>query len=78
MPPGRNISQIFLEIFSEISSEFLQTFSQIFFMFWDIDEKVGDVSEALLFYSFSELLPNSFFKLSAFSSSLFRFFLIFK
>ena len=72
--PGRNISQIFLEIFSEL----LQTFSQIFCRFWDIDEKVGDFSEALDFYSFSELIPNSFFKFSAFSSSLFRFSLIFK
>ena len=51
--PGRNISQNF--------SEFLQTFSQIFCRFWDIDEKVGDFSEAPIFYSFSELLPNFFF-----------------
>ena len=55
--PGKNIFQIFLEIFSE----FLETFSQIFCRFWDIDEKVGDFSEALIFYSFSELLPNFFF-----------------
>ena len=58
--PGRNISQIFLE-FSQNFSEVLQTFSQIFCTFWDIDEKVGDFSEALIFYSFSELLPNFFF-----------------
>ena len=81
---GRNIFQIFLEIFSDSPkflqnfSEFLQTFSQIFCRFWDIDEKVEDFSEALIFYSFSELLPNSFFKFSSFSSLLFRFSLIFK
>ena len=28
-----------------------------------MDEKVEDFSEALIFYSFSELLPNSFFKI---------------
>ena len=61
--PGRNISQIFFEIFCR---------------FWDIYEKVGDFSEALIFYSLSELLPNSFFKFSAFSSSLYKFSLIFK
>ena len=68
------LSQKLLQNFSE----FLQTFSQIFCRFWDIDEKVGDFSEALIFYSFSELLPNFFFKFSAFSSSLFRFSRIFK
>ena len=52
--------------------------SQIFCRFWDIDEKVGDFSEALISYSFSELLPNSFFKFSALSSSLIRFSQIFK
>ena len=42
--------------FPQNYSEFLQKFSQIFCRFWDIDEEVGDFSEALIFYSFSDFL----------------------
>ena len=53
-------------VFLEIFSEFLQTFSQIFCRFWDIDEKVGDFSEALIFYSFRNCSPIFFLIQSVF------------
>ena len=66
--PGRNISQIFLEIFLDflrnffrISQKFVLKFSQIFCRFWDIDEKVGDFSEVGDFLKFFGIAPQFFF-----------------
>ena len=52
--------------FLRFSQEFFKKFFQIFCRFWDIDEKVGDFLKALIFYSFSELLPNFFFNSQCF------------
>ena len=59
-----SLVKIFLRFFQKflrLSQKFFQKFYQIFCAFWDIDEKVGDFSEALIFYSFSKLLPIFFF-----------------
>ena len=77
---SQNFSEIFLGIFLKVTQNFSETFSEFlwnFSEFWDLGEKMGDSSKALIFDSFFWFFPCSIFcNFSAFSSSLSRYSLI--